>query len=231
MIRLHAVSKSYGTGRDVPALRHVDLHIRAGERVAVMGPSGSGKSTLLNLCCGLDEPDSGSVEIGGVELAGLADDARTQLRRERIGMVFQTFNLMPTLSALENVALPLRLAGAPRAAAERRALGLLERVQLAQRASHRPDQLSGGERQRVALVRALIHGPELLLADEPTGNLDSATGGEVLRELERLREQCGATLVLVTHNPDAAAYCDRLLILQDGRVLRDEARAGAPGSA
>src|SRR5580698_1466499 len=156
MIELTNVTKSYGTGSSVLALNNVTLRIAPAERVAVMGPSGSGKSTLLNLVCGLDEPTSGSVKVEGVELAGLTDDARTRLRREKIGMIFQTFNLLPTLSALENVALPLRLQGLSKKDAEGTAESMLRRVGLADRAVHRPDQLSGGERQRVAIARALI---------------------------------------------------------------------------
>src|ERR1700722_6200332 len=170
MIQLTNVTKSYGAGSSVLALNNITLHIGAAERVAVMGPSGSGKSTLLNLVCGLDEPTSGSVKVEGVELAGLTDDARTRLRREKIGMIFQTFNLLPTLSALENVALPLRLQGLSKHEAERRAFAMLERVGLKNRAIHRPDELSGGERQRVAIARAVIFEPPVLLGDEPTGN-------------------------------------------------------------
>ncbi len=159
------------------ALNNVSLQIGPAERVAVTGPSGSGKSTLLNLVCGLDEPTSGSVKVEGVDLSRLADDPRTRLRREKIGMIFQTFNLLPTLTAIENVALPLRLQGLAKKDAEERALSMLGRVGLKDRVKHRPDELSGGERQRVAIARAVIFRPPLLLGDEPTGNLDSATGG------------------------------------------------------
>jgi ABC-type lipoprotein export system ATPase subunit len=157
----------------------LSLTVEQGERVAVMGPSGSGKSTLLNLICGLDEPTSGSIKLEGVELAALDDDRRTRLRREKIGMIFQTFNLLPTLTALENVALPLRLQNLRRRETEERAKAMLERVGLKVRAHHRPDELSGGERQRVAIARALVFRPPILLGDEPTGNLDSATGEEI----------------------------------------------------
>jgi putative ABC transport system ATP-binding protein len=189
--------------------------------VAVMGPSGSGKSTLLNLVCGLDEPTSGSVKVEGVELSGLTDDARTRLRREKIGMIFQTFNLLPTLSAIENVALPLRLQGLTKKEAEDRAKAMLGHVGLKARMIHRPDELSGGERQRVAIARALIFQPPLLLGDEPTGNLDSATGDEILRLLDDLQEEYKSTLLMVTHNATAASYCNRVVTLRDGHIIED----------
>jgi len=222
MIQLTDVSKSYGNGRSVHALSHINLTIAPGLRVAVMGPSGSGKSTLLNLVCGLDEPTSGSVKVEGVELAGLTDDERTRLRREKIGMIFQTFNLLPTLTASENVALPLRLQGVHKHEAERRALAMLERVGLKDRAVHRPDELSGGERQRVAIARAVIFRPPLLLGDEPTGNLDSVTGEEILRLLDDLHREYTSTLLLVTHNPQAAGHCDRLVFLHDGKIVQNQ---------
>jgi len=222
MVRLENVSRDYGDGKVVHALCHVDLTIEQGERIAVMGPSGSGKSTLLNLICGLDEPTAGRVIIEGVELPALSDDERTRLRREKIGMVFQTFNLLPTLTALENVSLPLRLQGTPRRVAERRAEAMLKRVGLEGRAAHRPDELSGGERQRIAIARALIFEPPLLLADEPTGNLDSATGEEILALLDDLHREFNTTILLVTHNQMAAAHCDRILFLRDGSVVKEE---------
>jgi putative ABC transport system ATP-binding protein len=221
MLRLNNVTRSYGTGHSVRALNGVSLELAPTERVAVMGPSGSGKSTLLNLACGLDVPTAGTVQVGGVELSSLSDDARTRLRREKIGMVFQTFNLLPTLSALENVALPLRLQGLAGRAAERRALAMLARVGLEKRTAHRPDELSGGERQRVAIARALIFQPMLLLADEPTGNLDSATGEEILRLLDSLQQESRSALLMVTHNAAAAAFCHRIVKLRDGEILRE----------
>ena len=227
MILLTEVSKSYGSERAVNALRHVNLVVAAGERVAVMGPSGSGKSTLLNLVCGLDEPTSGSVKVERVELSGLDDDVRTRLRREKIGMIFQTFNLLPTLTAGENVALPLRLQGVSKHEAERRAVSMLERVGLKDRSVHRPDELSGGERQRVAIARAVIFEPPLLLADEPTGNLDSATGEEILRLLDDLHRQYNSTLLLVTHNTEAARHCGRIVSLHDGQIVLDQPAAQA----
>ena len=217
MIQLENVSRDYGDGKVVHALNNVRLKIDRGERVAVMGPSGSGKSTLLNLICGLDEPTAGAVKIDGVNIASLDDDARTSLRREKIGMVFQTFNLLATLTALENVSLPLRLQGTSRREADRRAKTMLERVGLGGRVTHRPDELSGGERQRIAIARALIFHPPILLADEPTGNLDSKTGEEILGLLDDLHREFNATILMVTHNEEAAAHCDRILWLRDGR--------------
>jgi putative ABC transport system ATP-binding protein len=222
VIQLTNVSKVYGNGAAVHALRNLDLSVAPGERVAVMGPSGSGKSSLLNLICGLDEPTSGSVKVAGVELSKLSDDARTRLRREKIGMIFQTFNLLLTLTALENVALPLRLQGVRKRETDARALEMLERVGLKDRTTHRPDELSGGERQRVAIARALIFHPPLLLGDEPTGNLDSATGDEILCLLDELHREYNSTLLLVTHNEQAASYCDRILTLRDGKIVKSE---------
>jgi putative ABC transport system ATP-binding protein len=225
MIEIDNVSRDYGDGKVVHALQSVTLSIPKGERVAIMGPSGSGKSTLLNLICGLDQPTAGTVSIDGVELSRLGDDARTRLRREKIGMIFQTFNLLPTLTALENVALPLRLKGASRSEAEARAQKLLARVGLGDRATHRPDELSGGERQRMAIARALVFEPPVLLADEPTGNLDSTTGEEILKLLDDLHGEFNTTIVLVTHNEEAALHCDRIIRLRDGRIVKQEAVA------
>jgi putative ABC transport system ATP-binding protein len=222
MIQLENVSRSYGDGKAVRALDNMSLKIERGERVAVMGPSGSGKSTLLNLICGLDEPTSGVVNIDGVNIASLDDDARTRLRREKIGMVFQTFNLLATLTALENVSLPLRLQGLARREADRRAKAMLERVGLGGRVTHRPDELSGGERQRIAIARALIFQPPILLADEPTGNLDSKTGQDILGLLDDLHREFNTTILMVTHNEEAAAHCDRILRLRDGSVVKED---------
>jgi putative ABC transport system ATP-binding protein len=222
MIRLTNVSKNYGNKRKVRALRDVDLHVAPGERVALMGPSGSGKSTLLNLICGLDEPTTGTVTVAGAVLSELNDDARTRMRREKIGMIFQTFNLLPTLTALENVALPLRLQGIAKRETEGRAFSMLERVGLKERATHRLDELSGGESQRVAIARALVFHPPLLLGDEPTGNLDSATGEEILGLLDELHREQRCTLLLVTHNASVAGYCERILTLRDGQIIKEE---------
>ena len=221
MIQLKDVTKSYGADSGVVALKNITLTIGPAERVAVMGPSGSGKSTLLNLVCGLDEPTSGSVKVEGVELAGLSDDARTRLRREKIGMVFQTFNLLSTLTALENVALPLRLQGLSKHEAEERGAAMLGHVGLKSRIEHRPDQMSGGERQRVAIARALIFRPPLLLGDEPTGNLDSHTGDDILRLLDDLQQEYQSTLLMVTHNVHAANFCTRVVTLHDGEITSD----------
>lgn len=222
MVQLENVSKNYGDARLVNALQNVTLSIERGERVAFMGPSGSGKSTLLNLICGLDEATSGVVMFEGTDLSKLDDDSRTRLRREKIGMIFQSFNLLPTLSAVENVSLPLRLRGVGKGDADERAAAMLERVGLTGRAAHRPDELSGGERQRVAIARALIFRPPLLLADEPTGNLDSASGNEILTLLDDLHREYDTTILLVTHNELAAAHCRRILLMRDGKIVKEE---------
>ncbi len=222
MIELRAVSRSYGDGKVVNALLEVNLNIPRGERVAVMGPSGSGKSTLLNMVCGLDDPSAGQVLVDGVDIAALSDDARTRLRREKIGMIFQTFNLLSTLTALENVALPLRLQSLPKREAEQKASAMLARVGLSDRSTHKPDQVSGGERQRIAIARALIFKPPILLADEPTGNLDSKTGEEILSLLDDLHREFNTTILLVTHNQEAAWHCDKILRLRDGRIVKEE---------
>jgi putative ABC transport system ATP-binding protein len=221
MIQLQDVTKSYGADKGVVALKNITLTIGPAERVAVMGPSGSGKSTLLNLVCGLDEATSGSVTVEGVELAGLSDDARTRLRREKIGMIFQTFNLLSTLTALENVALPLRLQGLSKREAEDRAAAMLGHVGLKSRTVHKPDEMSGGERQRVAIARALIFKPPILLGDEPTGNLDSHTGDDILRLLDDLQQEYQSTLLMVTHNIQAANFCMRIITLHDGEIVSD----------
>jgi len=232
MIQLTNVSKSYGDTSTVRALIDLSLTVEQGERVAVMGPSGSGKSTLLNLICGLDQPTSGSIKLDGVELASLDDDRRTRLRREKLGMIFQTFNLLPTLTALENVALPLRLQGVRKRETDQRSLAMLERVGLKARSHHRPDELSGGERQRVAIARALVFRPPILLGDEPTGNLDSHTGEEILRLLDDLHREYNTTVLLVTHNDLAAAFCDRILWLRDGQFVKEvgTGRTGTPAA-
>lgn len=222
MIELRNVSRAYGDGKVVNALKAIKLKIARGERVAVMGPSGSGKSTLLNMVCGLDDPSGGQVMVDGVDIAALGDDARTRLRREKIGMIFQTFNLLPTLTAIENVALPLRLQGRNKKEAEQQASQMLKRVGLAGRSTHKPDQVSGGERQRIAIARALIFKPPILLADEPTGNLDSKTGEEILSLLDDLHREFNTTMLLVTHNEEAAWHCDKILRLRDGLIVKEE---------
>jgi putative ABC transport system ATP-binding protein len=213
VVRIRGLRRHYG---EVRALDGVDLDFGAGTFTAVMGPSGSGKSTLLQCAAGLERPGAGTVTVDGVELTGLSERRRTLLRRERIGFVFQSFNLLPSLTAAQNVALPLRLAGRrPSRGAVREAL---ERVGLAERAGHRPSQLSGGQQQRVALARALITRPTVLFADEPTGALDTATGRQVLALLRELVDREGQTTVMVTHDPVAASYADRVVFLVDGRV-------------
>ena len=224
IIKFENVTKSYGGEDFVVALDNLDLRIVRGERVAVMGPSGSGKSTLLNLVCGLDGPTSGSVFFDGKKLEVLNDDDRTRLRREKIGMIFQTFNLLPTLTGVENVALPLRLQGNGARESSDRARAMLKKVGLVDRTDHRPDEMSGGERQRVAIARALIFDPPVLLADEPTGNLDSHTGGEIMGLLDDLHKEFNTTILLVTHNELAAAHCERMITLHDGRIERDVRR-------
>lgn len=224
IIRFENVTKVFENGDIVRALDDVTFSVTHGERVAVMGPSGSGKSTLLNLVCGLDMPTSGGVFFDGRDVARLDDDERTKLRREKIGMIFQTFNLLPILTGVENVALPLRLKGDGSRKAERKAVEMLERVGLADRMGHLPDAMSGGERQRVAIARALVLDPPVLLADEPTGNLDSHTGDEVTALLDELHDEYGMTIVLVTHNEMAAERCERLITLHDGRIESDRTR-------
>ena len=209
---------------DVVALASVSLRIDPGSFVAIVGPSGSGKSTLLNLMGALDRPSSGRIFIHGQELGGLDDDGLTRLRRDRIGFVFQFFNLVPTLSALENAMMPALLAGERPRDVEAKASAALDRVGLGHRKRHRPDELSGGEMQRVAIARALVGDPPLLLADEPTGNLDSKTGDDILALLTGSASE-RRTVVLVTHDPRIAERADRVLTIKDGRVDKDEQRA------
>jgi putative ABC transport system ATP-binding protein len=217
----------------VEALRGATLTIAAGEFVAVIGPSGSGKSTLMNILGCLDRPTSGSYRLGGVEIAGLDADERAEIRNRRIGFVFQSFNLLPRTTALENVELPLFYGPLALAEQRPRALAALARVGLAARADHVPSQLSGGEQQRVAIARALVNGPELLLADEPTGNLDSRTSGEIIAMLRDLNRTGALTVVLVTHDREVAAAADRVIAFRDGRIVGDgaNAAAAAPGPA
>lgn len=225
-VRIRSLRRDYGA---VAALDGVDLDLAAGSFTAVMGPSGSGKSTLLQCAAGLDRPTSGTVAVDGVELAGLSERRLTLLRRERIGFVFQSFNLLPSLTAAQNVALPLRLARRrPARGAVREAL---DRVGLGDRAGHRPSQLSGGQQQRVALARALITRPAVLFGDEPTGALDTATSREVLSLLRELVDREGQTTVMVTHDPVAASYADRVVFLVDGRVSGELAGPSAEAVA
>ena len=224
MIRLSDVTKVYeADGNRVEALRGVTLHVARGEFVALVGPSGCGKSTLLNLIGGIDVPTSGEVVVDGAALAGLSDRALSLYRREKVGFVHQLFNLLPTLTALENVALPLLLQGVGGREARERARQQLEGVGMGHRARHGPHQLSGGEQQRVAIARAIVHGPPIILADEPTGNLDSKAGQEVLDLLAWLVVAQGRTLLLATHSREAAARAGRVAILRDGVVMPPDA--------
>ncbi|MBX3663505.1 MAG: ABC transporter ATP-binding protein [Burkholderiales bacterium] len=217
MIDLHDVSMHYALGAArIEVLRSVDLHIPRGQSIAITGPSGSGKTSLLLLLAGLERPAAGAVAFDGTRLDQLDADALADLRRDHVGIIFQSFHLISSLSALDNVALPLQIAG--RRDALERATQQLERMGLADRMHHHPVQLSGGEQQRVAIARAVAHGPKVLLADEPTGNLDDTTAGGIRELLFELNAQSGATLVLVTHDPDFAARCDRVLGLHEGRL-------------
>jgi putative ABC transport system ATP-binding protein len=224
MISLTGVSKLYNGKRQVTALDHIDLEIERGEMVSIIGPSGSGKSTLLNLIGGLDRPTSGEIRIDGRAVSQLSDDDLTRLRREKIGFIFQFFNLLPSLSCVENVALPLHLQGLPRKQIEKRAGELLAMVQLGHRVDHLPDELSGGERQRVAIARALAFYPPVLLADEPTGNLDTHTGGEILDLIRGLHQRLGSTVLIVTHDLEVAHSCPRTIALRDARIEGDVRR-------
>ncbi|HSR43567.1 MAG TPA: ABC transporter ATP-binding protein [Longimicrobiales bacterium] len=219
LLRVRGLSKAYQEGeREHEVLHRADLEVRAGELVAILGPSGSGKSTLLNLISGIDLPDEGEVILGGERVTGMTERARTLLRRRRIGFVFQFYNLVPTLTVEENLLLPLELRGAVAVEDRERARALLDRVGLADRLDTFPDRLSGGEQQRVAVARALVHRPDLILADEPTGNLDEATGDRVMDLLEGLARSGGRTLLLVTHNRAQAGRADRILTIREGRL-------------
>jgi putative ABC transport system ATP-binding protein len=216
------IVKLYGSGETaVRALNHVSVELVRGEFTAIMGPSGSGKSTLMHCLAGLDTVTAGSVRVGDVELAGLSDKKMTALRRDRIGFVFQSFNLVPTLTALENITLPSAIAG--RTPQQPWLDRVIERLGIGDRLDHRPSELSGGQQQRVAVGRALASQPEIIFGDEPTGNLDSRSSGEVMAILRRSVDELGQTVVIVTHDPRAAAYADRVLFLADGRIV-DELR-------
>jgi putative ABC transport system ATP-binding protein len=222
VIRVAGLAKEYRMGDDVVhALRGVDLEIGRNEYVAVMGPSGSGKSTFMNLIGCLDSPSAGEYWLNGHPVAGMTDDQLAEVRNREIGFVFQSFNLLPRSSALENVELPLVYAGVPKQERKERAAEMLARVGLGQRVGHRPNEMSGGQRQRVAIARALATHPALLLADEPTGALDTRTGEEIMELFAELHAQ-GQTIMLVTHEPDIAAHAERMLVLRDGVIERDE---------
>jgi putative ABC transport system ATP-binding protein len=224
-VTAHEISRRYGEGDTaVDALAEVSLEIEPGKLTAVMGPSGSGKSTLMHILAALDRPTSGFVTIAGTKLGQLNDKEITKIRRRHIGFVFQFFNLLPMLTAEENIVLPLSLAGEK---PDRAFLtDLVKRVGLADRLTHRPSELSGGQQQRVAIARALVSRPTVVFADEPTGNLDSKTGGEILELLHESVENFGQTMVMVTHEARAAAAADRILFLADGRIIKDLGRAG-----
>jgi len=226
MLKLHDVIKTYDGKSQVTALAGISLAIGAGEMVAIMGPSGSGKSTLLNLMGGLDVPTSGQVMVAGEDLARESEKGRSLFRRSKVSYIFQAYHLMPTLRVSQNVALPLHLAGIPTGEINRRVAQVLGEVGLEARAGHLPDELSGGERQRVAIARALVTGAPLLLADEPTGNLDTARGEEILNLLRFIHQEHGTTIVMVTHDHHAASACERLIKLRDGKVEGDSARPG-----
>lgn len=224
--------KQYNMGQHaVDALADVCLEIRQGEFVAVMGPSGSGKSTLLHLLGGLDQPTKGMIILAGQEVSGLTDRQATLIRRRNVGFVFQFFNLLPTLSAEENILLPLIIDGKTPSDYSERLDGLLNRIGLLERRHHRPDQLSGGEQQRVALARALVTQPTILLADEPTGNLDTKTGTEMMQLLRESAKDLGQTIVMVTHDSKAAAYADRVIFLRDGKIKEEVILSGVNDSA
>ena len=224
MIQLEGVTRRFEGQTAVTALDDTSLTIPRGQMVSIVGPSGSGKSTLLNLIGALDRPTSGVIRVDGKSLADLSDDDRTRVRRDKIGFIFQFFNLLPSLTCLENVGLPLHLRGWPRKQVVARARELLELVQLSDRLDHLPDQLSGGQRQRVAIARALAIYPPILLGDEPTGNLDSATGRDILTLIQDLHTRLGATVVIVTHDASVAASCQRTITLRDGKVVDDVMR-------
>ncbi len=221
VIRIDSLVREYRMGEElVQALRGVSLEIRRNEYVAIMGPSGSGKSTMMNMLGCLDTPNSGEYWLNGQEVSRMSDDALARVRNREIGFVFQTFNLLPRATALENVELPLVYAGLSGKVRRDRAKSALERVGLGNRMDHRPNEMSGGQRQRVAIARALVNEPSILLADEPTGNLDSATSTDVMRVFGLLHQQ-GQTIILVTHEADIAAHAERIVTLRDGRVASD----------
>ena len=226
MLKLRDVTRTYAGKSEVNALAGINLTIGAGEMVAIMGPSGSGKSTLLNLMGGLDVPTSGQVVVAGTDLAKESEKGRSLFRRSRVSYIFQAYHLMPTLKVSQNVALPLYLAGMATREIEEKVAQALREVGLETRGNHLPDELSGGERQRVAIARALVTNAPLLLADEPTGNLDSARGGEILDLLKNINRERGTTIVIVTHDHNAASACARLVKLRDGRVEGDSTVTG-----
>lgn len=229
MLNVHRLTKTYqgAGGRDLTVLKEVSFSLGAGDSVAIVGPSGSGKTTLLGLCAGLDQPSSGTVELAGKSIGRLSEDARALVRNADVGFVFQNFQLVPTLTALENVMVPVELRGEGGVAAEKEASGLLARVGLGERYDHYPVQLSGGEQQRVALARAFMNRPKILFCDEPTGNLDGDTAHTMVELIFGLNHEKGTTLVLVTHDLDLAQRCGRIIRLKNGAVVSDEVRSPA----
>ncbi len=215
-----------GSANEVKALRGVTLRIRKGEFVAIMGPSGSGKSTLLHLLGCLDRATKGKVLIDGIDTSELSEDELARIRREKIGFVFQFFHLIPTLTAMENVMLPMSFAGVSRERQVERAKKLLRLVGLEKRADHLPSQLSGGEQQRVAIARALANSPKIILADEPTGNLDSKSGEEILNLLKKINEENGVTIAVVTHDATLAKFANRVIFMKDGKIIKEKVRKG-----
>jgi len=224
MIQVDQVTKRFQIRGAITALHGVSFTIPRGQMVSIVGPSGSGKSTLLNLIGGLDRPTSGTIRVDGESLADLSDNALTKVRRDKIGFIFQFFNLLPTLNCVENIGLPLHLRGWPRKKVVERARELLELVQLGDRLTHLPEELSGGQRQRVAIARALSIYPPILLADEPTGNLDTCTGHEILKLIHDLHRRLVSTVVIVTHDMNVAESCERMVTLRDGRITEDMTR-------
>lgn len=222
IIAAHQIHKTFRNGKiEVHALRGVDLSVAKGEMVAIMGPSGCGKTTLLNCISGLDDFDSGEVVIEGVDLRNMNDRTRTTYRAQRMGFVFQTFNLLPVITAVENVELPLLVSGVKPGEARKRALAALDQVGLSDRSHHRPAELSGGQRQRVTIARALVNNPAIVWADEPTGNLDSKAAEDVLGLMRQLNQERGQTLVIVTHDAEIGNLCDRIVRMQDGQIVDD----------
>ena len=227
IIELNSLVKTYDTGEvQVQALRGVDLTVQRGEMVAIMGPSGCGKTTLLNTASGLDDPTEGSITIEGTDLGSLDDNTKTSYRARRMGFIFQFYNLLPVLSAVENVELPLLVSGTPPAEARRLALAQLDRVGLSDWAEHRPGQLSGGQRQRVTIARALVNNPTIVWADEPTGDLDSVTAGQIMDLLTGLNREQDQTFVIVTHGREIADRCHRIVHMRDGLIEREEQLVG-----
>ncbi|MFN0147799.1 MAG: ABC transporter ATP-binding protein [Dehalococcoidia bacterium] len=225
-VRAEGVVKRYGSnGHTVHALRGVNIAVRQGEMLAIMGPSGCGKTTLLNALSGLDDVDEGFIAIGGTDIATMSDRVRTSYRANNMGFIFQTYNLLPVLSAVENVELPLVVSGTRPKEARARALSALDRVGLGEKANARPSQLSGGQRQRVTVARALVNNPAIVWADEPTGALDSTTAGEIMTLMETLNREQGLTFVIVTHAPEVGARCHRTIRMTDGRIVSEERAA------